>query len=112
MTYKIVVDSSSDIPKELSAKLGIIIVPMPVYIDGNAYREGIDIQTDRFYANFKNYKELPKTSQPNPNDLKKPMKVSWLRSRNHCASPVIGLSSTYQSALMVRDMCSAPQKIT
>lgn len=112
MTYKIVVDSSSDIPKELSSNLGIITVPMPVYIDGNAYREGIDIQSDRFYANFKDYKELPKTSQPNPNDLKETYESILAEGHEiiaiHLSS---GLSSTYQSALMVRDMCSAPQKI-
>ncbi len=112
MSYKIVVDSSSDIPSDLSSNLGIVTVPMPVYIDGSTYREGIDVFTDKFYAEFKNYKDLPKTSQPNPNDLKETYEMILAEGHEviaiHLSS---GLSSTYQTALMVKEMCSNPDKI-
>ncbi|MGI6449642.1 MAG: DegV family protein [Desulfitobacteriia bacterium] len=112
MTIKIVVDSSSDIPKNISTDLGIITVPMPVYIDGNTYHEGVDLFTEEFYANFKNYKDLPKTSQPNPNLLKDTYEKVLAEGNDliaiHLSS---GLSSTYQTAVMVREMCSAPERI-
>jgi DegV family protein with EDD domain len=112
MDYQIVVDSSSDIPRDISLKLGILTVPMPVYIDGNTYQEGVDIFTDNFYANFKNYRDLPKTSQPNPNLLKDTYEKVLASGKDviaiHLSS---GLSSTYQSAVMVREMCSSPEKI-
>jgi DegV family protein with EDD domain len=111
MAYRIVVDSSSDIPQELSAKLGIVTVPMPVYIDGQSYREGIDLFPKEFYAQFKNYKDLPKTSQPNLNVLKDVYEKVLAEGDEviaiHLSS---GLSSTCQTALMVRDMCSARKK--
>jgi DegV family protein with EDD domain len=112
MTYKIVVDSSSDIPRDLASKLGIVTVPMPVYIDGITYHEGVDIFPDRFYSDFKDYKDLPKTSQPNPNLLKENYEKILAEGNDviaiHLSS---GLSSTYQSAKMIREMCSSPDRI-
>ncbi|HHV65045.1 MAG TPA: DegV family protein [Peptococcaceae bacterium] len=112
MAIRIVVDSSSDIPKNISKDLGIVTVPMPVYIDGNLFHEGVDLFTDEFYANFKNYKDLPKTSQPSPNILKDIYEKVLAEGHDviaiHLSS---GLSSTYQTAVMVRDICSAPERI-
>jgi len=112
MSYKIVVDSASDIPRKLSSELGIITVPMPVSIDGKNYQEGIDIFPEQFYADFKNYKELPKTSQPNPVLLKETYEKVLSEGHEviaiHLSS---GLSSTYQTAVMVRETCSEPNKI-
>jgi DegV family protein with EDD domain len=112
MAYKIVVDSSSDIPRDISSEIGILTVPMPVYIDGNTYQEGVDIFTDSFYSNFKNYRDLPKTSQPNPILLKDTYEKILAEGKDviaiHLSS---GLSSTYQSAVMVREMCSSPERI-
>lgn len=112
MTLKLVVDSSADIPKELAAELGITVVPMPVTIDGTTYLEGVDIFPERFYANFKEYKDLPKTSQPNPNDLKEAYEKVLAEGNDiiaiHLSS---GLSSTYQSATVIRETCSSPDRI-
>ncbi len=112
MSYKILVDSSCDIPQEVAAKAGIVVVPMPVYIDGKSFLEGVDIFTDRFYADFQSYKELPKTSQPNPNELRAIYENLLEQGHEivaiHLSS---GLSSTYQTAVMVKDMCSQPDKI-
>lgn len=112
MAYSIVVDSSSDLPEELSSKLEIFTVPMPVYINNTAFREGVDLFPDEFYAGFGHYTDLPKTSQPNPNDLLDVYEKVLAEGNEvvaiHLSS---GLSSTCQTALMVKDMCSAPEKV-
>ena len=112
LPVKIVVDSSSDLPKQLASRLGIITVPMPVYINDMTFYEGLDIFPDTFYANFKTYKVLPKTSQPNPNDLQKIYEKILADGYDviaiHLSS---GLSSTYQTALMVREACSYPERV-
>lgn len=112
MAYRIVVDSSSDIPQDISSKLGIVTVPMPVYIDGITYHEGVDIFPERFYSDFEGYQDLPKTSQPSPNVLKDTYEKILAEGNDviaiHLSS---GLSSTYQSAKMIRELCSCPERI-
>lgn len=112
MSYVLVVDSSSDLPKEICAKEGITVVPMPVSIEGKTYNEGVDIFPEEFYPRFPTFKELPKTSQPNPTVLQETYEKILAQGKEvvaiHLSS---GLSSTYSTAQMVRDICSQPEKI-
>lgn len=112
MSFVVLVDSSSDLPKDLCKKEGIVVVPMPVSIEGHTYNEGIDIFPHEFYPGFPTFKELPKTSQPNPAILKDAYENILAQGNEvvaiHLSS---GLSSTYSTAQMVRDMCSQPEKI-
>lgn len=112
MSFVVLVDSSSDIPLEKSQEEGIVVVPMPVSIDGNTFLEGIEISPDEFYPRFASFFELPKTSQPNPGTLKEAYEKILAQGHEvvaiHLSS---GLSSTYSTAQVVRDMCSQPDKI-
>lgn len=112
MSFVVLVDSSSDIPLERCQQEGIVVVPMPVSIEGKTYLEGIEIFPDDFYPRFSTFTELPKTSQPNPGTLKETYEKILAQGHEvvaiHLSS---GLSSTYTTALLVRDMCSQPEKI-
>lgn len=112
MSFVVLVDSSSDIPFERSQEEGIVVVPMPVIIDGKSFLEGIEISPDEFYPQFASFSELPKTSQPNPGALKEAYEKILAQGHEvvaiHLSS---GLSSTYSTALVVRDICSQPDKI-
>lgn len=112
MSFVVLVDSSSDIPLERSQEEGIVVIPMPVSIDGNTFLEGIEITPDDFYPRFASFSELPKTSQPNPGTLKEAYEEILAQGHEvvaiHLSS---GLSSTYSTAQVVRDMCSQPDKI-
>ncbi len=46
----VVTDSSSNIPVALAEKLPLIVVPMIVVLDGQEFRDGIDLTPDQFYA--------------------------------------------------------------
>lgn len=59
----IVTDSTADIPPELLAGRPITVVPLTVEIDGQSYRDGIDLSRDDFLAALKGG-ALPRTSQP------------------------------------------------
>lgn len=112
MSFKVVVDSSSDIPLDKATNSGITTVPMPVTIDGEMFLEGINLQTNDFYSKFETFKELPKTSQPNPNTLLETYEK--ILSEGHEVVAIhlsSGLSSTVSTARMIREMTSAPERV-
>lgn len=112
MSYIVLVDSSSDMPKDIAQKEGIVVVPMPVTITGKTFLEGVEIFPETFYPQFRTLQELPKTSQPNPGTLKEKYEEILANGDEvvaiHLSS---GLSSTFSTAQMIRDMCSSPKKI-
>ena len=64
----IVTDSGVDLalaPEEQRA-LNIRVVPLVVNLEGQTYREGVDITTDEFYQRLAETNALPTTSQPSP----------------------------------------------
>lgn len=70
---QIVTDSGTDVymTGEELQKLNIHIVPLVVTLGGNSYKEGIDIQPEKFYPMLEATNELPITSQPSAGDFAK-----------------------------------------
>ncbi len=64
----IVTDTNCGITQEDATRLGVTIVPMPFYIDGELYFEGVTIYKDEFYDKQVNDAEIS-TSQPSPGDV-------------------------------------------
>lgn len=112
MSLVVVVDSSSDIPHEVAVAEGIQVVPMPVVIDNKNFLEGVDLFPKDFYAQFSTFKALPKTSQPNPQTLLEYYEKILADGDEVVAIHLSSqLSATYSTALMVKNMCSQPEKI-
>jgi DegV family protein with EDD domain len=67
----IVTDSGMDLllPKDQLADLDIHVVPLVVNLDGQSYREDVDIQPDEFYRLLAATDSLPTTSQPSAGDF-------------------------------------------
>ena len=49
---KIIVDSTSDIPQEEAARLGITVVPLTVRFGTEEYRDGVDLMPAEFFKKF------------------------------------------------------------
>ena len=64
----IVTDSNSGITQERGKELGIFVLPMPFYIDGNLYFEDISLTQEDFYKKLQEDADIS-TSQPSPGDL-------------------------------------------
>lgn len=64
MPVKIVTDSVADIPPEVTAKLGITVIPIILRFGEETLRDGIDIDTDHFFERLANSKVLPTTAVP------------------------------------------------
>ncbi len=63
---RIVTDSSSDVPHDLAAQLGITIVPAVVRFGEESFLDGVDIDHDTFYRRLQEESVFPSTSQPSP----------------------------------------------
>lgn len=64
----IMTDSNSGITQQEAAELGIRVLPMPFYINGELYYEDITLSQKEFYEKLSENAEIS-TSQPAPGDL-------------------------------------------
>ncbi len=96
---KIVVDSATDIPREILERYNITVLPFPIYFGDEMFRDGIDINTDLFYPKLKEFGGFPTTSQITPIEFKeayeKLAKEADIILSIHLSSP---LSGTFNSA--------------
>lgn len=102
---KILLDSTTDIPPDEAERLGLFTAPLTVSIDGEEYRDGIDLTPPQFFEKLRTCQSIPTTSQVNSSsfiDLYKSMLTApedeilgiFLSSR---------LSGTFQSACIARN---------
>ena len=64
----IVTDSNSGITQAQAKELGVYVIPMPFYIDGELYYEDITLTQEEFYQKLSEEAEIS-TSQPAPGDV-------------------------------------------
>jgi len=69
MAFKIVTDSTADIPQALAKELGITVIPLYVQFGHNTYRDRVDISEEEFYERLLSDPVHPTTSQPSPQDF-------------------------------------------
>ncbi|MBQ2899677.1 MAG: DegV family EDD domain-containing protein, partial [Oscillospiraceae bacterium] len=103
---KIVTDSAADFePWELEKK-NIECVSLSVIFGEKAYKENIDLSKERFYELLKSESEMPRTSQPSPQDY-----IDLIEKAREDGDDIIiitissGLSGTYQSAAATAELC-------
>lgn len=101
---KIVTDSSADLPKEMIEKYNISVVPLTVTINGHDYQETKDITPQEFFSKMLSSEELPKTSQPSPAKFAESFSGFDEETEILCLTISSGLSGTYQSALLGKDL--------
>jgi DegV family protein with EDD domain len=107
MAIKIVTDSGSDIPKDIAEELGITIVPLYVRFGDVSYRDGVDIQPDKFFEMLRQGSVYPTTSTASPGDFAETYKKFCPDSDGiisiHLSSRV---SATFEAALRGRQLVS------
>ena len=70
MTTALVTDSNAQLPDELRERYGVHVVPLTVVVDGEPYREGVEITSKEFYDRLAAGAEVS-TSAPAPGDVMK-----------------------------------------
>ncbi len=99
--FKIVSDSSCDLPQSIKDAYDIHIVPYYVTLDGENYkREGIEISIREFYHALRTQKIYPKTSLPTTEDYLSAFRP--IASQGHdvlCLCLTSKFSGSYQCAV-------------
>ena len=95
----IVTDSNSGITQKRGEELGIYVLPMPFFIDGELYLEDITLSQEHFYEKLGADSEIS-TSQPSPGDVMD-LWDKLLEDYDEivCIPMSSGLSSTCETAL-------------
>lgn len=106
MKIKLMADSTCDLSNEIIEKYDISIIPLIVNIDGQEFRDRLDIQTDEFYNNLETFKNHPTTSMPSPNSFISSVKEAELKGYDEvlCICMSSGTSGSYQSAIIAQEM--------
>ncbi|SCJ03781.1 EDD domain protein%2C DegV family [uncultured Clostridium sp.] len=104
MGIKIITDSTSYIPSEYIEKYDIKVVSLNVVMNGTSRRE-VDIDNKYFYKEMNESKEIPKSSQPIPQEM-----IDVFKGIVEAGDSVVGIflsskmSGTYSTANMVKEM--------
>ena len=99
----LLLDSASDVvPPE---KDGYAFVPILISLGGREYRDGIDLDKDRFYELLTGSEEFPKTSQPSPQAFAELFeRVQGRGDELIYFALSSALSGTFQSAMIAKEM--------
>jgi len=96
---KIVSDTTAGLPRELTDRLGISILPQIVIFGERSYRDDTELDTKTFLQLLRSSPQLPKTSAPPPN-LYNPIFDNAVNSQDTiiCIHPSSKVSGTVRSA--------------
>ncbi len=64
----IVTDSNSGITQKMAKEMGVYVIPMPFFINGEVFLEDISLSQEEFYQRLADNADIS-TSQPSPKDL-------------------------------------------
>lgn len=102
---KIMVDSASDMTKELCLEKGMEFIPIAVQLGEKEYLDGVNLNRDYFYEFLIKSEAFPQTSQPSPADF-----VDIFTACKEQQEELIylalssSLSGTMQSAILAKNM--------
>ena len=98
-------DSTTDLSPELRERYGIRILPLGVSLNDRDYVDGVDINPEMIYENYRTNKTLPKTAAPNPEDCSRFFQTYTDQGYSIVHFTISSeMSSTYQnSALAAQD---------
>jgi DegV family protein with EDD domain len=106
-------DNGCDLDEDIIDKLGIKLFHMSVILNGNTYKDRVDISPPEFYQLIAQSDVMPTTAQINPGEFQAEFEKVMNESEDEIVYIAFssGLSGTYQSACVARDNVN-PERIT
>ncbi|TMD55430.1 MAG: DegV family protein [Chloroflexi bacterium] len=68
-SFRVVTDSTADLPPAWREKYDIEVVPLKVLFGNESFRDGVDLTNDEFFRKLASSSQLPTTSAPSPGDF-------------------------------------------
>jgi DegV family protein with EDD domain len=68
-SFRVVTDSTADLPPEWAEKYGIEVVPLKVLFGNETFRDRVDLTDEEFFARLAQSTKLPTTSAPSPGEF-------------------------------------------
>lgn len=102
---KIITDSASDVPQKEAQEYGIRILPIPITVDGVAYREGVDFTSEEYYAILLAAKSIPTTAQITPMEFAEAFREEIAAGNRQliCVTITSKGSGIYNAACLARE---------
>ncbi len=112
MTVRLVTDSISQIPAELRERFDVAVVPITIVIDGEPYREGIDLTTDEFYERLATQPAISTAAAP-PGEVIAVYEAAAAAGATQILSIHTGsdVSATLNSVMVARGMSPVPVEV-
>ena len=106
---ELVTDSAAMLPDSVRQRFGISVVPLTITIDGEDYREGVDLSPDEFYARMA-AGAVVSTAAPSPGSFVETYRAAAARGATAVLSVHTGAaySATLASATVAADMVDVP----
>jgi DegV family protein with EDD domain len=64
MPVRVITDSTCDLPPALVERYGLHVIPIFVTLDGECYRDGVELSSGEFYDRLPALKDFPTTAAP------------------------------------------------
>jgi DegV family protein with EDD domain len=99
-TVGIVTDSSSDLPEEAVAELGISVVPLTIRFGSKEFVDRVELSPKEFWARCASSPELPETAAPSPGAFEQAYRALAAKGAPGivCITLSSALSATHQAA--------------
>ncbi len=112
--YKIIVDSSCDIPEELSARYDVDVADLIITIGENEYKDRVDITPEQLFAECERLDTTPHTSALNITDLENLFTPVLEQGYDHIFFMPISshISSIFNNARLTVEMHEWQDRIT
>lgn len=113
MAFAVVVDSTGDLSEQEYRDLDVVMVPLTIEIDGESFKDQIEVSSEEFYKRMAAAEGLPKTSQPSPHDFVETFEGLAAKGYEHIVSLHIAgvLSGTVESARLAAEQVDVDVRV-